>query len=88
MEDALHATRAAIEEGILPGGGIALLRATEALDGLKLKDDENIGIDIIKKSLSEPVKQIARNEGLEGAILAKKILESKNFVCKNATRMC
>ena len=78
VEDALHATRAAIEEGILPGGGIALLRTAEALDGLKLKDDENIGVDIIKNSLSEPVKQIARNAGLEGAVVAKKILASKN----------
>ena len=78
VEDALHATRAAIEEGVLPGGGIALLRALEVLNNLKLKDDENIGVDIIKNSLSEPAKQIARNAGLEGAVVVKKILASKD----------
>lgn len=78
VEDALHATRAAIEEGILPGGGVALLRASEALNNLKLEGDEKIGLDIIKKSLSEPIKQISRNAGLEGAVVVKNILASKD----------
>jgi chaperonin GroEL len=78
VEDALHATRAAIDEGVLPGGGVALLRASEALDDLKLKDDEHFGVDIIKKALSEPIKQIATNAGLEGAVVVRNILKSKD----------
>ncbi|MGR3173211.1 MAG: chaperonin GroEL [Candidatus Scalindua sp.] len=78
VEDALHATRAAIEEGVLPGGGVALLRASAVLNDLKLKGDENYGVDIIKKSLSEPIKQIVKNAGLEGAIVVRKVLASKD----------
>ncbi|MBC8552590.1 MAG: molecular chaperone GroEL, partial [Candidatus Brocadiales bacterium] len=78
VEDALHATRAAIAEGVLPGGGVALLRASEALDGLKLKGDEHFGVDIIKKALREPIKQIVRNAGLEGSIVVRNILKSKD----------
>ena len=78
VEDALHATRAAIEEGILPGGGVALLRAAEALNDLKLKGDEAMGVDIVKKSLSAPAKQIFKNAGLEGSVVVRKILESKD----------
>ncbi|OHC01414.1 MAG: chaperonin GroL [Planctomycetes bacterium RIFCSPLOWO2_12_FULL_40_19] len=78
VEDALHATRAAIDEGILPGGGVALLRASEALNDLVLKGDEHFGVDIIKNSLSEPIKQIARNAGLEGAVVVRKVLASKD----------
>ncbi len=78
VEDALHATRAAVEEGILPGGGVALLRATEALNDLKLKGDEAMGVDIVKSALSAPAKQIFKNAGLEGSVVVRKILESKD----------
>ncbi len=78
VEDALHATRAAIDEGVLPGGGVALLRASGTLDELELKGDEHFGVDIIKKALSEPIKQIARNAGLEGAVVVRNILKSKD----------
>ncbi|MFQ5862965.1 MAG: chaperonin GroEL [Candidatus Brocadiales bacterium] len=78
-EDALHATRAAIEEGVLPGGGVALLRASKVLeDGLGLEGDEAVGSDIIKCALSVPAAQIAENAGMEGSVVVKKILESKN----------
>ncbi len=73
VEDALHATRAAVEEGIVPGGGVALLRAAKALDGLKLAGDEKIGVDIIRRACEEPVRQIVGNAGYEGAIVIEKI---------------
>jgi len=78
VEDALHATRAAVEEGILPGGGVALLRVAESMDDLKLKGDEAMGVDIVKKALSSPAKQIFKNAGLEGSVVVRKILESKD----------
>ncbi len=78
VEDELHATLASIAEGVLPGGGVALLRAAEKLDGLTLKGDEHFGVDIIKNALSEPIKQISRNAGLEGAIVVRNILKSKD----------
>ena len=78
VEDALHATRAAVEEGILPGGGVALLRVAESIDDLKLKGDEAMGVDIVKKALSSPAKQIFKNAGLEGSVVVRKILESKD----------
>ncbi|HHT9124687.1 MAG TPA: chaperonin GroEL [Candidatus Brocadiia bacterium] len=79
VEDALHATRAAIEEGILPGGGVALLRVAAALDdSLKLKGDEATGVEIIKRALSIPTMQIAENAGVEGAVVAKRILTSRD----------
>ena len=79
IEDALHATRAAIEEGVLPGGGVALLRASKVLeDSLGLKGDEAIGCDIIKRVLSVPAAQISENAGREGPVVVKKILESKD----------
>ncbi len=79
VEDALHATRAAIEEGVLPGGGVALLRVAATLDdNLKLKGDEATGVEIIKRALSIPIMQIAENAGIEGAVVAKKILASKD----------
>lgn len=73
VEDALHATRAAVEEGLVPGGGVALLRCEKILDKLDLLDDEMIGVDIIRKSLSEPLRQLAINAGLEGAIIVEKV---------------
>jgi chaperonin GroEL len=80
VEDAMHATRAAVEEGIVPGGGVALLRAIPALDKLKekLEGDEKIGVDIVKRALEEPTRQIAQNAGFEGAIVVGKIRESKD----------
>ncbi len=75
VEDALHATRAAKEEGIVPGGGVALLRTIKALDELKLKGDEKIGVDIIKRALEEPIRQLTFNAGLEGSVVVQKIKE-------------
>ena len=80
VEDAMHATRAAVEEGIVPGGGVALLRSIPALDKLKEKaeGDEKIGVEIVKRALEEPTRQIAQNSGFEGAIVVGKIRESKD----------
>jgi chaperonin GroEL len=75
VEDALHATRAAVEEGIVPGGGVALLRCIPALDELKLKGDQKIGIRIIKRALEEPLRQLAENSGVEGSIVVGKVKE-------------
>src|SRR4051794_195044 len=73
VEDALHATRAAVGEGIVPGGGVALLRASLALDDLRLEDDEQFGVRIVRRACEEPVRQIAANGGIEGAIVLEKI---------------
>src|SRR5271165_1721193 len=78
VEDALHATRAAVEEGIVPGGGVALLRASKALKDLKVVGDEQIGVDIIRRACEEPVRQIVHNSGEEGAIVIGKIRENEN----------
>src|ERR1700745_1864539 len=77
VEDAMHATRAAVEEGIVPGGGVALARCVAALDKLKLEGDEQIGLNIVKKALQEPLRQIAENAGEEGAVVLAKINDSK-----------
>src|SRR5713226_2886682 len=77
VEDAMHATRAAVEEGIVPGGGVALLRCIPALDKLKLHDDEAIGVNIVKRALEEPLRQIAQNAGHEGAVVVGRVRESK-----------
>ncbi len=78
VEDALHATRAAVEEGIVAGGGVALLRAGEALKTMKLEDaDEQIGAEIIKRSLQEPMRMLAQNAGVEGSIVVQKVLAEK-----------
>jgi chaperonin GroEL len=80
VDDALHATRAAVEEGILPGGGIALLRSLKALDGLKpANDDQQSGIDIVRRALRAPVRQIAENAGEDGAYIVGKLLESEDY---------
>ena len=79
VEDAMNATRAAVEEGIVPGGGTALLRASRVLDGLKPdNDDQRVGIEIIRKALQAPVRQIAENAGVEGSIVVGKLLEKKD----------
>lgn len=75
VEDAMHATKAAVEEGIVPGGGVALLRSQKALDGLKLEGDMTIGVDIIKRAIEEPLRQIADNAGHEGSIVVEKVKE-------------
>src|SRR5579859_7966056 len=77
VEDAMHATKAAVEEGIVPGGGVALLRAARALEGLKLQGDQKIGAGIVRRALEEPSRQIALNAGHEGAVVIGKIRESK-----------
>jgi chaperonin GroEL len=77
VEDALHATRAAVEEGIVPGGGVALLRAQSVLDGLKVKGDEKIGVNIIRRAIEEPIRAIAANAGVEGSIVVARVKESK-----------
>jgi chaperonin GroEL len=79
VEDALHATRAAVEEGIVPGGGVAYLRAIPALENVKADDrDEQIGINIIKRALEEPIRQIVENSGWEGSIVVQKVKENKD----------
>jgi chaperonin GroEL len=79
VEDAMHATRAAVEEGIVPGGGVALVRCAAALDELKLKnEDERTGVEIVKRALEEPLRQIVNNSGEEGAIVVGKIREAKD----------
>lgn len=77
VEDALNATRAAVEEGIVPGGGVAYLRTLPALDELKLEGDEQTGVNIVKKALEEPLKMIATNAGMEGSIVVEKVKEKK-----------
>jgi chaperonin GroEL len=77
VEDALHATRAAVEEGIVPGGGVALLRALPALDNLKVDGEQTFGVNIIKRACEEPLRQIAANAGVEGSIVLNKVRESK-----------
>ena len=77
VEDALHATRAAVEEGIVPGGGVALLRSQAAVGRMKLGEDEKIGAEIVRRSLEEPIRMIALNAGAEGSIVVEKVRESK-----------
>jgi len=85
FEDALHATRAAIEEGIIPGGGVAYIRAIPAIDKLKGEnEDENTGISIVKRSLEEPLRQIVENTGLDGSVVAQKVKEGKDDFGFNA----
>lgn len=78
VEDAMHATKAAVEEGIVPGGGVALLRGVLALDKLTLEGDQQIGVNILKRALEEPMRWIAQNAGHEGSIIVQKVRESKN----------
>ncbi len=80
VDDALHATRAAVEEGILPGGGVALLRATKALDNLAFaNDDQRVGIDVVRRAIEAPVRQIAENAGAEGSIVVGKLREKADL---------
>jgi chaperonin GroEL len=77
VEDALNATRAAVEEGIVPGGGVALLRAASAVDALKLEGDEKVGAHIVRRALEEPIRQIVENAGLEGSVIVEKVKAEK-----------
>ncbi|HTM35189.1 MAG TPA: chaperonin GroEL [Terriglobales bacterium] len=78
VEDAMHATRAAVEEGIVPGGGVALARTAQSLEKLKLEGDEQIGINIVRRAMQEPLRQIAENAGEEGAVVLGKVLDAKD----------
>jgi chaperonin GroEL len=79
VDDAMHATRAAVEEGIVPGGGVTFIRAQKALDNFKLEDDdEQIGVSIVRRALEEPIRQIAKNAGSEGSIVVEKVRADKN----------
>jgi chaperonin GroEL len=84
VEDALHATRAAVEEGVVAGGGVALLRGQAALDGLKVADEQKAGVQIIRRSLEEPIRMISQNAGLEGSIVVNKVREGKDDFGYNA----
>jgi chaperonin GroEL len=79
VEDALHATRAAVEEGILPGGGVPLLRAELALNKIKLEGDEQLGVNIVKRALEEPIRMIANNAGFEGSVVVDKVRNNKTY---------
>ncbi len=78
IEDALHATRAAVEEGIIPGGGVALLRCIDALENLKVSDAQQVGVNILRRALEEPIRQIASNAGVEASIVVQKVREGKD----------
>jgi chaperonin GroEL len=84
VEDAMHATKAAVEEGIVPGGGVALIRAAKALEGLKLDHDQKVGVDIIRKAIEEPLRWIATNAGQEGSIVVQKVKDAKGDEGYNA----
>jgi chaperonin GroEL len=80
VDDAMHATRAAVEEGVLPGGGIALLRALKALDGLKPENaDQKAGVDIVRRAIQSPARQIAQNAGDDGSVVVGKLLEKADY---------
>jgi chaperonin GroEL len=84
VEDALHATRAAVEEGIVPGGGVALIRTLKAVEALKLEHDEQVGANIVRRALEEPLRQIVQNAGGEGSVVVAKVLGEKLNVGYNA----
>jgi chaperonin GroEL len=80
VDDAMHATRAAVEEGIVPGGGVALLRAARVLDRIKpANDDQRVGVEIVRRALQSPARQIAQNAGDDGSVIVGKILEHDNY---------
>ena len=84
VEDALHATRAAVEEGIVPGGGVALIRASNVLDGLKVRDEEAVGVKIVRRAIEDPLRWIANNAGWEGSIVLDKVKNNKGAFGFNA----
>jgi chaperonin GroEL len=87
VEDALHATKAAVEEGIVPGGGVALLRCVPSLDKIKTDGDQKIGIDIVRRALEEPIRQIAGNAGLEGSVVVERVKKEKANIGFDATKV-
>ena len=87
LEDALHATRAAVEEGIVPGGGVALLRTLPALDSLQTEGDEKTGVNILRRAIEEPVRQIAENAGIDGAVVVQKVKDGQGDFGFNADKM-
>jgi chaperonin GroEL len=84
VEDALHATRAAVEEGIVPGGGVALIRCQNGLDKLEVSDEQRVGVNILRRSIEEPLRQIATNAGLEGSIVVNEVRNGKGSFGFNA----
>jgi chaperonin GroEL len=84
VEDALHATRAAVEEGIVPGGGVALIRAQAGLDKLEVSDEQRTGVNIIRRAIEEPLRQISANAGVEGSIVVDKVKNGKGPFGYNA----
>src|SRR5213595_2447328 len=84
VEDAMHATRAAVEEGIVPGGGVALVRCIKALDKLTFDDDRRYGVNIVRRALEEPLRQIAGNSGVEGSIVVAKVKDGSGAYGFNA----
>ncbi|MDP3882474.1 MAG: chaperonin GroEL [Candidatus Staskawiczbacteria bacterium] len=87
LEDALHATRAAVEEGIVPGGGVALLRTLSALENVQAEGDERTGVNILKRAIEEPIRQIAENAGIDGAVVVQKVKETDGNFGFNAAKM-
>jgi len=87
LEDALHATRAAVEEGIVPGGGVALVRAQASLESVQAEGDEKTGVNILRRAIEEPIRQIAENAGIDGAVVAQKVKEGTDDFGFNAYRM-
>lgn len=87
IEDALHATKAAVEEGIVPGGGVALLRTLNALEKVEVEGDEKTGVNILKRAIEEPIRQISENAGIDGAVVAQKVKESAGEFGFNAHKM-
>ncbi|MDP2741577.1 MAG: chaperonin GroEL [bacterium] len=87
LEDALHATRAAVEEGIVPGGGVALLRVSGVLDKVEAEGDEKTGVSILRRAVEEPIRQIAQNAGVDGAVIAQKVKEETGNIGFNAATM-
>jgi chaperonin GroEL len=84
VEDALNATRAAVEEGIVPGGGVALIRALKGLEKTKLPGEEQLGVDLVKRAIEEPVRQIANNAGFEGSVVVQRVIAGKDNFGFNA----
>ena len=84
VEDALHATRAAVEEGVVPGGGVALIRASAALENLRSSEEEKIGVNIIRKAIEDPARWIASNAGWEGSVVVDKVKNNKGGFGFNA----
>jgi chaperonin GroEL len=84
VEDALHATRAAVEEGIVPGGGVTLIRAARVLDSLELGTEQNMGVNIVRRAVEEPLRMISKNAGVEGSIVVQEVKTNEGSYGYNA----